>query len=186
MKEKEKFKIYTKQQLQSLPKDKLIRIILDLSAEVQVKGQLIAQLHSEHHKQKIKNVNLEANKPSSKQPEWNKNTGKDKQKLKRKKKNQARKGAGNKAKPKPEVINHNHLENCPFCNFNLSACKVIEKTNRIVEDVVEPPEKTVISEEVQEKKWCPGCKRVVRYTLCSTSILSQGHRPDSRVITEFL
>lgn len=161
MKEKGKFKIYTKQQLQNLPKNKLIQMVLSLSSEVQAKDQLLEQLHNDHHKQKIKNVNLEANKPSSKQPEWNKDTGKEKKRLKKKKKNKARKGAGNKTKPKPEVINHNHLENCPFCNFNLSNSKVIEETTRIVEDIVEPPEKTVVSEEIQEKKWCPGCKRVV-------------------------
>ena len=161
MKEKEKLTIFTKQQLQNLPKKKLVRIILGLYADAQVKDRLLTQLHSEHHKQKIQKVNLEANKPSSKQPEWNKDTGKENKKLKRKKKNKARKGAGNRTKPEPAVTNHNPLENCPFCNLNLNNRKVIEETKRIVEDVLEPPEKTVVSEEIQEKKWCPNCKRVV-------------------------
>ena len=135
-------------------------MILGLYDESKIKNQLIAQFHSEHHKQKVKNINLEVNKPSSKHPEWDKNTCKDK-KSKGKKKNKPRKGAGNKVKPKPEVFNNNHLDNCPFCHLNLDHNKVIEETKRIIEDIIEPPKKTVVSEEIQEKKWCPGCKRVV-------------------------
>lgn len=37
----------------------------------------------------------------------------------------------------------------------------VETRERIVEDLAPVPEKTVISKEVQERKWCPDCGKVV-------------------------
>ena len=38
---------------------------------------------------------------------------------------------------------------------------MVESSSRIVEDIPPIPEKTIVSEEVQERKWCPTCAKVV-------------------------
>lgn len=108
-----------------------------------------------------KDINITANQPSSKQPEFNKKTGSNPKNKKRKKTHKGRKGAGNQPKPEPDIINQNPLDICPACETDLSKQPVIETVSRIVEDIPPPPEKTIVSKEVQERKWCPVCKNVV-------------------------
>ena len=38
---------------------------------------------------------------------------------------------------------------------------MIESSSRIVEDIPLIPEKTIVLEEVQERKWCTTCAKVV-------------------------
>ena len=100
------------------------------------------------------------NQPSSKAAEFNKETG-PKNRKKRKKTHKERKGAGNKPKPEPEITNYNTLDVCPECKTDLTEQPVTETISRIVEDIPPIPEKTIISEEIQERKWCPTSDKIV-------------------------
>jgi transposase len=140
-----------------------------LIEERQAHAQELAQLRSiitshEQDKEKAKQqeINKTVNQPSSKKPEWDKDSSKKKADKKKKKKRRARKGAGNKPKPTADVTNQNPLVNCPHCTTDLSGQTAIETPHRIVEDIAPPPEKTVVSLEVQQSKWCPTCQEVVR------------------------
>ena len=123
----------------------------------------LTQRDAELEKLTKANINSTANQPSSKQPEFNKDTGAspNKKKKKRKKKRAGRAGAGNRTKPEPDVINQNPLASCPDCSTSLTTQPVVESSTRIVEDIPPIPEKTIVSEEVQERKWCPNCAKVV-------------------------
>ena len=125
--------------------------VTELQAELKERKEMLEKLVKEK-------INKEVNQPSSKKGEWEKDKPKKK---KRKKRRRGRKGAGNRSKPIPDVQNINELENCPTCNHDLTESKVIETTSRIVEDIVATPEKTEVSEEVQERKWCPKCGEIV-------------------------
>lgn len=107
------------------------------------------------------NINQAVHQPSSKKPEFAKDTKPSKPKKTRKKKCKGRKGAGNRPKLVPDVVHANTLSCCPDCHRNLISQPVIETVSRIVEDIPPVPEKTIISEEVQERKWCPDCAKVV-------------------------
>ena len=152
----------------------LIRMIITLRAELErvqsESTRTIAELQeklaardAELEKLTKANINQTANQPSSKQPEFNKDTGADpnKKKKKRKKKRKGRAGAGNRVKPEPDVVNENPLLVCPDCQIDLTTQPVVEISKRIVEDIPPIPEKTVVSEERQERKWCPTCSKVV-------------------------
>ena len=160
------------QELARASKIELIKIVLEQRTEIllikteneikisALKEQL-AEKEAELEKIIKKNINITANQPSSKQPEFNKKTGSDPKNKKRKKSHKGRKGAGNQPKPEPDVINQNPLDVCPTCETDLSKQPVIETVSRTVEDIPPPPEKTIVSKEVQERKWCPICKDVV-------------------------
>jgi transposase len=158
--------------LLNAPKKSLVFMVVTLRAElerVQTNSeQIIAELQAkltqreaELEKLTKANINSTANQPSSKQPEFNKDTGVDPKKKKRKKKRKGRAGAGNRTKPAPDVVNQNPLTICPDCQTDLTTQPVIESSVRIVEDIPPIPEKTIVSEEVQERKWCPTCAKVV-------------------------
>lgn len=152
-------------------KNQLMQMVLTLRAELQrvqsdsaaelakVNAKLV-QREAELAKLTKQEVNRTTNQPSSKQPEFDKETG-VKKKRKRGKGRPGRKGAGNRSKPEADVINEVPLDTCPECGTDLSTQPVIETTSRIVEDIVPVPEKTVVSEEVQERKWCSTCSEVV-------------------------
>ncbi len=130
------------------------KIIADLQEK-------LAQREAELEKLTKVNINITANQPSSKQPEFNKDTGIDPKKKKRKKKRKGRPGAGNRTKPVPDEINQNPLTSCPDCQTDLTTQPIVENSSRIIEDIPPIPEKTIVSEEVQERKWCPTCAKVV-------------------------
>ncbi len=110
---------------------------------------------------KHQDVNTTANQPSSKQPEYNKNTGPKKPKKKKKRSHKGRKGAGNRPKPNPDVFVVNALQYCPDCHANLTTQPVIDTVVRIIEDIPPPAKKTIITEETQERKWCHNCGKIV-------------------------
>ncbi|MDP3706108.1 MAG: IS66 family transposase [Legionellaceae bacterium] len=155
------------------PKQTLVLMIVALRAELECvrteSTQTIADLQeklalrdAELEKLTKANINNTVNQPSSKQPEFNKDTGVDpNKKKKRKKKRTGRVGAGNRAKPAPDIVNQNPLIACPDCQTDLTAQPVVESQSRIVEDIPPIPEKTIVSEEIQERKWCPTCAKVV-------------------------
>ena len=159
--------------LLNTPKSTLILMVVTLRAELEhaqtISEKTIAELQeklalrdAELEKLTKANINSTVNQPSSKQPEFNKDTGVDSnKKKKRKKKRKGRAGAGNRTKPKPDVVNQNPLTICPECDTDLTTQPVVESSSRIVEDIPPIPEKTIVSEEVQERKWCPTCAKVV-------------------------
>ncbi|MCP4113392.1 MAG: transposase [Desulfobacteraceae bacterium] len=110
-------------------------------------------------------INIKSNQPSSKKPEWDKEGNLIKNK-KRKKKRKKQKGCGNRKKIIMEIneINNNPLEVCPLCGEDLRKEKVLEKTERIIEDIVSPANKTIIYKEEQERKWCSNCQQLVSST----------------------
>jgi len=163
---------FPERDLQDASKKELIQMIVLLRAEllqVQTESQAtimalqekLAEKEAALDKKARDDINKMVNQPSSKQPEFNKDTGADKKKKKRKKHHKGRKGAGNRPKPEPDVINNNPLNTCPGCHTDLRAQPVVETVHRIVEDIPPIPEKTIISEEIQERKWCPICAKVV-------------------------
>jgi hypothetical protein len=117
------------------------------------------ELQEQIDKQKQKDVNHTANQPSGKKPEWDKDgpkggSGKNGGK---------RNGSGNKTKKDlvPDAHNHIGLTFCPHCNKDLTNEPVVDTNSRIVEDIEEPPKKTVVIEETTERKYCSNCKEVV-------------------------
>ena len=112
---------------------------------------------------KIKEVNKNSNKPSSKQAEWeDKGVGNDGKGKKKGRGKKGRKGAGNK--PKTKEIDRTEIaevEVCDNCGKDLKDTPPLESTNtRIIEDIA-APQKTEIIKVIQEKKYCNICKRVV-------------------------
>ena len=122
-----------------------------------------AQLKAELEKLKIKEVNKESNKPSSKQAEWEvKGVGNDQKGRSLRRGKKKRNGSGNKRKIKPAVIKVKaKLEDCTNCGYDLSSAKRLVSSNtRIIEDISEVSEPEV-KEVEQEKSYCPNCKQVV-------------------------
>lgn len=151
-------------------KAKLVKALIELrdkylqsQTKVNQLEKQIAQLKEKLEQEKIKATNEQVNKPSSKQAEWEKGSSKDKGKKKSKRRNRkSRKGAGNR--PKNLVPNSEEtatVDTCDFCGKDLSAQAPLESTNeRIIEDIVAPPEETVVTLVTQQKKYCADCKKV--------------------------
>jgi len=124
------------------------------------------KLKEELKKQKIKSVNKNANKPSSKQPEWDKkgvgNDGKGKKKRKGRGK-KPRKGAGNRPKNlEPDRTEKATVDRCSLCDKDLTDQDSLESCNeRIVEDIPDIVEKPEVIKIEQEKKYCDDCKEVI-------------------------
>lgn len=121
------------------------------------------RLKAELEKLKIKAVNRDANKPSSKQPEWEpKGVGNDQNGKRRGRGKKKRKGSGNKRKPKePTAKAKAKLVSCINCGKDLSSVEPLKNSNtRIIEDISEVSEPEVIEVE-QEKKYCSDCQQVV-------------------------
>lgn len=163
--------------MSALPKIKLLRLINSLRDNYQSLSEKHDKLTVAHKelekenallkaaqaKQKIHEVNKTTNQPTSKQPEWEEkgvgNDGKGKRKGRGKK---GRKGAGNKLKGRPVTRSeYSEIEKCKICGRDLSKRQALESTNsRIIEDIPELPLALEVIEVVQEKKYCPDCKKV--------------------------
>ncbi len=121
------------------------------------------RLKAERDELKIKAVNRESNKPSSKQPEWEaKGVGNDQKGERRGRGKKKRKGSGNKRKTKETTKKVKaRLASCTKCGKDLSSVPPLKDSNtRIIEDISEVSEPEVIEVE-QEKKYCSGCQQVV-------------------------
>jgi transposase len=152
-------------------KAKLVKALVDLRDKYLQAQTRVEQLEKENtqlkeqlEKDKIKATNREVNKPSSKQAEWEKDGSKKKEtgKKKRRGKQKPRKGSGNRPKnKKPNQSETASVEKCDLCGKDLSAQAPLESTNeRIIEDIVAPPEETVVTLVTQQKKYCTDCKEV--------------------------
>jgi len=126
----------------------------------------IEKLKEELKKNKIKSVNTNANKPSSKQPEWDKkgvgNDGKGKKKGKGRGK-KPRKGAGNRPKNvEPDRTEEATVDRCNLCGKDLTGQDPLKSSNeRIIEDIPDIVERPEVIKIEQEKKYCPDCKEVI-------------------------
>jgi len=124
------------------------------------------KLKEELKNQKIKAVNRDANKPSSKQPEWDKkgvgNDGKGRKKGKGRGR-KPRKGAGNRPKKlEPDRTEKATVDRCSLCGRDLSDEAPLETINgRIIEDIPSMIERPEVIKIEQEKKYCPDCKEVI-------------------------
>ena len=124
------------------------------------------KLKAELKKKKIKSVNKNANKPSSKQPEWDKkgvgNDGKGRKKGKGRGK-KPRKGAGNRPKNvEPDRTEKATVDSCTLCGKDLTNQDPLESSNeRIIEDIPDIVERPEVIKVEQEKKYCPDCKEVI-------------------------
>jgi transposase len=166
--------------LRNASRQELIHMVLSLRAELAHSEATIADLQNKLVQKEAEltrltrvGINKAANQPSSKQPEFSKDTGADKKK-RRKKRRTGRVGAGNRQKPEPDVVNVNPLNTCPECACDLTNRPVVEEVSRIVEDIPPIPEKTTVCEEIQERKWCPSCAKIV-------SSVSQAALPGSDI-----
>ena len=147
--------------LREQPKSQLLQMVLIMRAQLVEQRQALAQLREQMARQQDqatrREINHTVNQPSSKKAEWDKAGSPPL----RRKRHGSRPGAGNRPKPEADVINDNPLTQCPRCHTDLSACPVVETPSRIVEDIAPPPEKTIVSQEVQQRKWCPSCQTLV-------------------------
>ena len=159
--------------LSKLSRNKLLRALQSLREKYIELEKIINELKAENAKlkealisQKIKFVNRNANKPSSKQPEWEEkgvgNDGKGKKKRKGRGK-KPRKGAGNRPKDiKPNRTEKAKVDRCSLCGKDLSDQEPLESTNeRIIVDIPDVVEKLEVIEIEQEKKYCDECKEVI-------------------------
>ena len=159
--------------LSKLTKKKLLRALQSLREKYIELEKKINEVEAENAKLKekvkslkIKSVNKDANRPSSKQPEWEEkgvgNDGKGKKKGRGRGK-APRKGAGNRAKKKkPNRTEKATVEECYLCGKDLSEQQPLESTNdRIIEDIPDTVEKLEIISVKQEKKYCNDCKEVI-------------------------
>jgi transposase len=139
----------------------LIETIGTQSRRIEQLEQKIREENAELNSWKAARMNKETHQPSSKKAEWEKETAKEKKGRRRKRNKRA--GSGNKRKKEVQAdeVNHNPLNECPRCGKNLSQGEALERPSRIVEDIAGAAEKTVITEEIQERKWCSECQKVV-------------------------
>jgi hypothetical protein len=126
----------------------LQRNALDETAQsiIELTEQL-ARLNQERDEQKTQAINKTVNEPGSKKP--------------KKKKRKKRPGCGNPSKSHliPEETHDTPLTVCPDCETDLSDKPGTPKPGRIVEDTQAPAEKTCVTEEIEETKGCPTCKK---------------------------
>jgi len=140
-------------ELKKLTKKELIALVLEL------------QKQQESNLNKARNSRT--NRPSSKMPEWDKGGNpkekSDQGKSRKKKKRKKRIGCGNKSKSAvvPDATNMNTLDACPTCSHNLKNKAGRKNRSRIIEDIAPSAEKTIVTKEVTESKWCPNCKKTV-------------------------
>jgi hypothetical protein len=164
--------------LEKLSKARLIQLILEereaARLRLEEKGNRIAELSEplarvqrEHDEEsngrKIGDINQHVHEPSSKKPEWDKDGNPKPPKNRRKKKRKKRPGCGNgrKSNVVPDEINEIPLDACPCCGSDLQDREGTKRPGRIVEDIAPPAEKTSVSEEITQSKWCPKCKKMV-------------------------
>ena len=159
--------------LTKLSKNRLLRAIQSLREKYIKLEEKYNELKEENErinailkKEKIKSVNKDANKPSSKKPEWDKkgvgNDGKGRKKGKGRGK-KPRKGAGNRPKDvEPDRTEKATVDRCSLCGKDLTGQEPLESSNeRIIEDIPDIVERPEVIKIEQEKKYCDDCKEVI-------------------------
>jgi transposase len=164
--------------LEKLSKARLIELIIEEREAARLRleqkdkriaelSEQLATLQREHDEQsnerKIRDINKQVNEPSSKKPEWDKDGNPKPPNNRRKRKCKKRPGCGNgrKSNVVPDETNDIPLDACPCCGTDLQDRQGTKRPGRIVEDIAPPAEKTTVSEEITQSKWCPKCKKMV-------------------------
>jgi hypothetical protein len=164
--------------LEKLSKARLIQLLLEEREIARLRlaekdkriaelSEELARVQREHdeesHGQKIRDINKHVHEPSSKKPEWDKDGNPKPPKNRRKKKRKRRPGCGNgrKCDVVPDETHEIPLDACPGCGTDLRDRQGTKRPGRIVEDIAPPEEKTSVSEEITQSKWCPTCKKMV-------------------------
>jgi len=163
----------THKTLSKLSKNRLLRTLQSLRERYVELEDKVKRVEAENQKLKdqikngkIKSVNKNANKPSSKQAEWDKkgvgNDGKGKKKGKGRGQ-KPRKGAGNRPKNvEPDRTEEATVDRCNLCGKDLTGQDPLESSNeRIIEDIPDIVERPEVIKIEQEKKYCPDCKEVI-------------------------
>ena len=164
----------THKALSKLSKNRLLRALQSLRERYIGLEDKIKRVEAENQKLKdqikngkIKSVNMNANRPSSKRPEWDEkgvgNDGKGKKKRKGRGK-KPRKGAGNRSKNLlvPDRTEKATVDRCSLCGKDLTDEAPLESSNkRIIEDIPDIIEKPEVIQIEQEKKYCNDCKEVI-------------------------
>ncbi len=138
-----------------------------LAADAVALSAKVRAFEAELAKLRQQRVNETVNQPSSKKTEWDKGNGVDPDKPPRRRQRKLggpRPGSGNRPKtnPAPDRSVHNSLAQCPKCQTDLIGVPPAGDVNqRIIEDIEPPAEKTVVTEETSERKWCPSCQEIV-------------------------
>jgi transposase len=141
-------------------------MVRQMATDIVSLADKVTDLQAQIGKLKEQQSNKAVNQPSGKKAEFEKgekSTG-PKPKAKRKKKlGGKRKGAGNRSKKDlvADERTRNELKNCPDCHTDLSEQPVLDTNTRVIEDTPPPPEKSVVTEETSDRKWCPSCKKIV-------------------------
>ena len=130
--------------------------------EIQKLKEELKRNKKESELQRIKDVNVNANQPSSKKPEWDKDGNPKPKRPKKKTKNGGlRKGSGNQKKDLiPDEKTTITLDSCPECGNDLEGGKVYSNPSRIIEDIPDTQE-TIVFQETTETKWWPSCQKTV-------------------------
>ena len=164
--------------LEKLSKARLIELIIeeretarrrleDKDKRIAELTEQLARVQREHEEQstgrKIRDINKQVNEPSSKKPEWDKYGNPKPPKSRRKRKRIRRPGCGNgrKSHVVPDETNDIPLDACPCCGTDLHERPGTKRLGRLVEDIAPPADKTTVSEEITQSKWCPQCKKMV-------------------------
>jgi len=157
--------------LSSLPKRRLLEVIeklrnsyLSLEKENALLRSEIASLKQNALSEKVKKVNQQSNKPSSKQAAWEESgVGNDQKGKKKGRGKKGRKGSGNQTKNKALTkIEEVSVEYCSNCGEDLSLAPTLSSVNtRSYEDLPPFPLQTEIVGVFQGKKYCTKCKQVI-------------------------
>ncbi len=170
--------IPSRAKLEKLSRARLIQLIIEEREAARLRleekqnriaelTEQLAKVQREHDEQsngrKIRDINTQVNEPSSKKPEWDKDGNPKPPNNRRKKKRKKRPGCGNGRKSNivPDETNHIPLDACPGCGTDLHDRQGTKRPGRRVEDIAPPAQKTTVSEEITQSKWCPKCKKMV-------------------------
>ena len=123
-------------------------------------------MDKEKDEQTIKDINKNANEPTSKKPEWDKDGNPKPKKRRKESKREKRTGCGNvgKSDTTADEIHLTSLACCPDCGNKMAEKEGRADSGRIVEDIPPPANKTTVFKEVTESKWCDQCKKMVYST----------------------
>ena len=147
----------------NLPKESLVSYLKYIISYIVGLHKRIKLLEKEISEEKLKQINLKTNCPTSKLPEWADKGPSTQDKKKKKKNKKKKKGSGNKSKEALVPTSSSIVSNkdCPHCGFDLTEEVPFETISRIIEDIIGVQEKSEVVEEIQERVICPLCKSKV-------------------------
>lgn len=145
----------------ALPK-RIKGTVREMANDLVIMEEEIKNLKEQAAKEKERRVNKETNQPSGKKPEWEKDNPQGNGGRKNPPGGK-RNGSGNRSKQEliPDRNIHNELSHCPDCGKCLKDQQPIGTNERVIEDIEQPPDKTVVTKETDDRKWCTNCQKIV-------------------------